>query len=133
MQPTYHTGKVETRLFLPYKLPTMFWDKLKPAEKEPRLLAMDVTEDSAFALEWEDGKRSVIRFRDLRLVCPCAACVDEWTGKKLLDPSRVPEAIRPVAMEPVGNYAVQIRWSDGHESGIFSFRLLRSFVGDALT
>lgn len=102
----------------------MFWDKLKPIEKEPRLLSMDVS-DACFALDWEDGKKARIPFRDLRLACPCAACVDEWTGAQLLDPSRVPEEIRPVAMEPVGNYAVQIRWSDGHESGIFSFRLLR--------
>ncbi len=109
----------------------MFWDKLKPTEREPRLLSMDVAENSAFSLSWEDGKKAEIRFRDLRLVCPCAACVDEWTGAKLLDPSQVPDDIRPVAMEPVGNYAVQIRWSDGHESGIFSFRLLRSLSGGA--
>ncbi len=112
----------------------MFWDRLKPAEKEPRLLSMDVTEDAAFALEWDDGKRATLRFRDLRLCCPCATCEDEWTGRRILDPARVPDDVRPVAMEPVGNYAVQIRWSDGHESGIFSFRLLRSFVaGQAVT
>ena len=67
----------------------MFWDKLKPTEREPRLLSMDVAENSAFSLSWEDGKKAEIRFRDLRLVCPCAACVDEWTGAKLLDPSQV--------------------------------------------
>lgn len=107
----------------------MFWDKLKPAEKEPRLLSMDLAEGGAFALSWEDGKKATVRFRDLRLACPCAVCVDEWTGAKLLDPTRVPDDVRPVAMEPVGNYAVQIRWSDGHESGIFSFRLLRGLSG----
>lgn len=109
----------------------MFWDKLKPAEKEVRLLSMDVRGDGAFALTWEDGKEAEVRFRDMRLICPCATCVDEWTGKKLLDPSKVTDDIRPVAMEPVGNYAVQIRWSDGHESGIYSFRLLRSLIGGA--
>jgi len=103
----------------------MFWDKLKPVEREPRLLSMDLADDGAFVLGWEDGRKTRISFRDLRVACPCASCVDEWTGARILDPARVPDDVRPVAMEPVGNYAVQIRWSDGHETGIYSFRLLR--------
>ncbi|MFO7156024.1 MAG: DUF971 domain-containing protein [Pseudomonadota bacterium] len=106
----------------------MFWSKLKPVEREPRLLSVDLAEDGVFVLRWEDEKQTRISFRDLRVACPCAACVDEWTGAQILDPARVPHDVRPVAMEPVGNYALQIRWSDGHETGIYSFRLLRRLI-----
>ena len=106
----------------------MFWDKLKPTQDEPRAEAVDVRPDRTIRVRWQDGKESVIPARRLRLDCPCAACIDEWTGAPLLDPDRVPEEVRPVAMEPVGNYAVQIRWSDGHETGLYSWRQLRSFA-----
>jgi len=105
----------------------MFWDKLKPTEAPPRAEAVDV-EGETIAVRWADGKRSEVPARRLRLDCPCAACIDEWTGAPLLDPQRVPADVRPVAMEAVGNYAVQIRWSDGHETGIYTWRQLRSYA-----
>ena len=42
-----------------------------------------------------------------------------------LDPASVPEDVYPLRIEPVGRYAIQIAWSDGHESGIYPFRRLR--------
>lgn len=105
----------------------MFWEKLKPIEKEPRPVSVDATA-TALSVVWDDGKRGDVNFMDLRLACPCASCVDEWTGAKLLDPARVAPDVRPVAMEAVGNYAVQIRWSDGHETGLYSWRILRTFL-----
>lgn len=106
----------------------MFWDKLKPGHQEPKAVAVDVTPERIITVRWDDGKVSPIPARQLRLDCPCASCIDEWTGVPLIDPTRIPEDVRPVAMEPVGNYAVQIRWSDGHETGLFSWRQLRSYV-----
>lgn len=64
--------------------------------------------------------------RMLRLACPCAACVDEMTGRPLLDPARVPEDVAPLAVELVGGYGIRVRWSDGHSTGIYTFELLRS-------
>lgn len=106
----------------------MFWDKLKPSARDPRPLSIDMAEGGLLVVSWDDGKKSSTTYMELRLACPCASCVDEWTGAKLIDPNRIPGDVRPVAMEPVGNYAVQIRWSDGHETGIYSWRLLRTFV-----
>ena len=77
------------------------------------------------AITWQDGHESVYPVRALRLACSCAVCVDEWTGEERLDPASVPEDVRPVKIEPVGRYALQIRWSDGHETGIYPFRRLR--------
>lgn len=74
---------------------------------------------------WADGHESRIDVRELRLACGCAHCVDEWTGDGRLDASSVPEDVHPLRIEPVGRYAIQIAWSDGHESGIYPFRRLR--------
>jgi len=52
----------------------------------------------------------------LRQDCKCAACVEELTGKKLLRPDMIPETIVPVSMNPCGNYALSVDWSDGHQS-----------------
>jgi DUF971 family protein len=80
----------------------------------------------ALAVGWSDGHESVYDVRTLRLQCGCAACVDEWTGAERLDAGAVPADVRPVRIQPVGRYAIQIEWSDGHASGIYPFARLRA-------
>ena len=63
--------------------------------------------------------------RQLRLACPCASCVDEFTGRRLLNPGTVPETIQAVNIAKVGRYALHITWSDGHGSGLYGFEFLR--------
>jgi DUF971 family protein len=58
------------------------------------------------------------------MACPCAACVDEHTGAQLLKPESVPLDVRATKVEPVGQYALRITWSDGHQTGLYSFDLL---------
>ncbi len=77
------------------------------------------------AITWGDGHESRYDVRKLRLACGCATCVDEWSGEGLLDPSSLPEDVRPLKIHPVGRYAIQIDWSDGHQTGIYPFRRLR--------
>jgi len=79
----------------------------------------------SLAISWADGHHSVYDVRTVRLACACARCVNEWTGEGQLDAASVPEDVRPVAIRPVGRYAVQIEWSDGHSSGIYPFSRLR--------
>lgn len=78
------------------------------------------------AITWRDGHESLYPVRELRLACSCATCIDEWSGEERLDPASVPEDVRPVKIEPVGRYALQIHWSDGHQTGIYPFRRLRA-------
>ena len=78
------------------------------------------------AIRWADGRETIYPVRDLRLACACARCVDEWSGEQRLDPASVPADVKPLRIEPVGRYAIQIEWSDGHASGIFSFEKLRA-------
>jgi ATP-binding protein involved in chromosome partitioning len=76
-------------------------------------------------IEWQDGHESTYAVRDLRLGCRCARCIEELTGRPLLKPEDVPPDVRPVRITRVGRYAVQFAWSDGHDSGIYSFEYLR--------
>lgn len=81
--------------------------------------------ETEFMLTWEDGHRSLYRFDYLRFLCPCAGCVDEHTGRRTIRKESVPENIKSVEMRPVGRYAVSFRFSDGHQTGIYSFEYLR--------
>lgn len=78
------------------------------------------------AIGWADGGESLIDVRALRLACGCAHCIDEWSGQPLLEASRVAVDVAPRGIEPVGRYAIQIEWSDGHNTGIYPFERLRT-------
>ncbi len=82
--------------------------------------------DGVLEIVWEPGTVCRYPFRYLRQECPCAACVNEFTGERTLDPESVPESIQPVALEFSGNYAIKIQWSDGHSTGLYTWdRLLK--------
>jgi DUF971 family protein len=91
--------------------------------------AIDVTADGAVKLDWGAGKVATISAHRLRDACPCAGCVEEMTGRKLLDSRSIPADIRPLQITPVGNYAIQIHWSDGHSTGIYTWETLRRVGG----
>ena len=78
------------------------------------------------AIVWSDGHESYFPGHGLRCACACAHCVDEMTGQKTLDDARVPSDVKPLDVHPVGRYGISIRWSDGHETGIYSFARLRT-------
>ena len=75
---------------------------------------------------WEDGHRDDFDVRDLRLSCRCALCIEEMSGRKLLDPKTVRADVSPQQIQSIGNYALGFHWNDGHNSGIHSFNDLRA-------
>lgn len=77
---------------------------------------------------WADGTQNVLPVRALRLACPCARCVDEMTGKPLLDPETVPANITLKEVKSVGRYALMPVFSDDHRSGLFHFERLRKIA-----
>ncbi|HWV55924.1 MAG TPA: DUF971 domain-containing protein [Longimicrobiales bacterium] len=84
------------------------------------------TEDaSQLRIRWSDGHVSEYTPFYLRVNCPCAGCVDEFTGAPLLDPDDVPEDVYPLAIRYVGRYAIRFDWSDGHATGIYPYEMLR--------
>lgn len=95
----------------------------------PRARTIEIFPNGEVGVVWDDGREDYHAARTLRLACPCAQCVDELTGEKRLDPARVHAALRALHWAPVGHYAVQFRWSDGHDTGLFTFDYLRA-LGD---
>ncbi len=81
-------------------------------------------EAESIAVTWTGGRVCRYPYRYLRLQCGCAACVNEMTGRRVLVAANVPEDIIAVEYLPVGKYAVQFLWSDGHSTGIYPFDLL---------
>jgi DUF971 family protein len=76
-------------------------------------------------IDWVDGHRSRWRIAHLRRNCPCASCVDEWTGKPILKAEDVDDDLQCSKVTSVGRYALTIQFGDGHSTGIFSFPVLR--------
>jgi len=71
--------------------------------------------------------------RSLRLSCRCAGCIDELSGESRIRPDRIPSDVHPIGMQPRGNYAVAIHWSDGHASSIYPFEHIRQLVQEQQT
>lgn len=76
----------------------------------------------------EDEGASTISTAELRRACRCAECVEEMTGKQLLNPLSVRESIKPLSMYPTGNYALSVDWSDGHKS-LYPYRQIQALLG----
>ncbi|MCB9555701.1 MAG: DUF971 domain-containing protein [Deltaproteobacteria bacterium] len=76
-------------------------------------------------IEWIDGHRSHWRLSTLRRKCPCASCIDEWTGEPILKADDVDDDILASVVESIGRYALRVHFSDGHNTGIYTFAFLR--------
>ncbi len=82
-------------------------------------------EGRAIEIQWEaQGHLARYEARMLRLACQCAACVEEMSGRPMVDPGGVPADVRALALRLVGAYAVHFSWSDGHGTGIYPWERL---------
>ena len=98
-------------------------------EIEPREIKQE--DDFTLRITWADDKQCIYKSANLRRFCPCAQCVNEWTGERVLKPESIGEEIEIRNLSLVGRYAINFRWSDGHETGIYSFRYLRELCDPA--
>ena len=100
--------------------------------------------DSAIVITWTDGRVTRLTASQLRSACPCATCREKKRandsdggdgtgiakGKSLALPVLKAAEARPLAitaMRPVGSYAYNIAFSDGHSSGLFQLSMLYGF------
>jgi DUF971 family protein len=72
-------------------------------------------------VQWNTLEEFEIPYFELRFECPCAGCVDEHTGQRTLRREQLPKDVRPVEVRPIGRYAISVRWSDGHQTGMYGF------------
>jgi DUF971 family protein len=82
-------------------------------------------DDFTFSIQWTDGMLSDYRLSDLQKRCPCASCIDEYTGNRVLDVSSVEETVRAKRINSVGRYALRVEFTSGCSTGIYGFDLLR--------
>ena len=105
--------------------------------KKPADVKIHVTTGEGVDVTWSDGHSSHYDFVYLRDLCPCALCKDEREKKAALGTPAGPGPAPPVlpmfklkarakGAKTVGNYAIQIEFTDGHATGIYSFDYLRS-------
>ena len=91
--------------------------KYIPAEADVR----NHRHERMLRMKWEDGHEAKYPYAYLRGHCPCATCQGHFQPSKFL---LVPDATLD-SVELVGNYALGFRWTDGHDTGIYTFRKLR--------
>ena len=91
---------------------------------------IEIDRSRAVTLTWPDGQVDSFALADLRAACPCAFC-----GNRRAAGAAVLAAvdIRVDSAELVGNWGLQIHWSDGHETGIYPWTLLREWGQDPLS
>ena len=82
-------------------------------------------DNHTFIIEWGDDLIHHYRLSDLQRCCPCANCTDEFTGMPLLDPNTVRDDVRAVKIKSIGRYGLQIQFTSGCSTGIYSFDQLR--------
>jgi len=95
------------------------------AAVEPREIEQEG--EANLRIAWADGRECRYSAPALRRVCPCAQCVNEWTGERTLRAETISNDLTIENVQLVGRYALTFRWSDEHQTGIYSFRLLREF------
>ncbi|MFQ5856480.1 MAG: gamma-butyrobetaine hydroxylase-like domain-containing protein [Anaerolineae bacterium] len=97
---------------------------------QPVLVTLE-REDRTVLIEWQDGHQSVYSWDGLRITCPCVECrgghaamAQPMDVELMVNPP--PHPARIELLRQVGNYALGIRWDDGHDTGIYVWEMLRA-------
>lgn len=92
----------------------------------PKQIKLTETKDS-ISIRWNDNSNQTILLSKLRRFCPCAVCLTERENQS---PTFIPifsgNQVKINSIKLVGNYAIQIIWEDGHNTGIYEFPFLKS-------
>jgi DUF971 family protein len=101
-------------------------DSTKPVDLKVKLA------EQKLIVDWADGRHSEYSLAVLRRWCPCAQCRTEREARKdnpLTILKTDPAGVRVTSANLLGSYAIAFEWSDGHNTGIYDFRYLRSLDG----
>ncbi|HWP40271.1 MAG TPA: DUF971 domain-containing protein [Tepidisphaeraceae bacterium] len=100
---------------------------------------LHLKKDQQLEIDWQDGLTSIYPISYLRSMCPCASCklIREGSDPHDLSPTQKKKPLLTIlpgnysgqvtvaAAQMVGNYAIKLTFSDGHDTGIYSFEYLR--------
>jgi DUF971 family protein len=92
--------------------------------------AVELDRSTGLSVRWPDGARAHFALDELRRNCPCAEC--RAVREQGRTPGPGPDSPVPLSAlgaELVGGWGLTIRWSDGHETGIFAWSILRAWAG----
>ncbi|GAB4298879.1 MAG: hypothetical protein Kow0098_24680 [Ignavibacteriaceae bacterium] len=93
-----------------------------------------IVEKKKLSIKWNDESESVINLKYLRDQCPCASCKGETILLRTYRPPKPsvlsPEMYKVTNIDLVGDYAIQITWKDGHNTGIYSWDYLKKLEAD---
>jgi DUF971 family protein len=97
---------------------------------------LELVGEDRLRITWSDGQVREYAVRELRNTCPCATCREKRKAPPPA-PTQLPiisaaeaQPLRITGMEPVGNYAYSIDFSDGHNTGIYTLESLREMGQD---
>lgn len=89
-----------------------------------RIRKIEQIDNYSFDIEWSDNLVKRYKLSDLQKSCPCAHCVDEATGKRIVKMESVREDVRAYKIFSVGRYALRVQFTDGCSTGIYSYEFL---------
>jgi DUF971 family protein len=99
------------------------------ANQEPYPVEIQRNDQGAMRILWNDGRQCRYSYASLRQACPCATCRETRVQKQRnpfqIITSTTTEDVEPTHLSPVGHYALNIEWSDGHRTGIYPWSMLR--------
>lgn len=98
-------------------------------EMSPSPVEIIKSNNKEFEILWSDGHHSIYGYKYLRANCQCASCVDEWTGEPRIVLDSIPDNVCYSNVEKIGQYALTFDWTDGHNTGIYSYEYLRKICG----
>ncbi len=92
-----------------------------------------LSSDKFLFIDWNDNNHSSFELTMLRRFCPCAVCLAdrEKQGKNYI-PIFGKDQVTVENIKPVGNYALGIKWKDGHDTGIYEYQYLNKLAGKNL-
>ncbi len=94
---------------------------LKAGDPTPQAMTVH-SQSRVLEVGFSDGKTFRIPFELMRVYSPSADVQGHGPGQEVLQTGK--RNVTLTALEPVGNYAVQPTFSDGHDSGLFSWEYL---------
>ena len=93
---------------------------------------IDQISETVLRIQWDNGEDTICFTKTLRQHCPCATCQEERENRDPLKVIKSDQAhIELQKWRYVGNYAIAVLWSDGHDTGIYTYEFLRQLCEDA--